>query len=107
MRPILLVPMTPAVDLLPCPKCGQPTDSLKGYRLPTFLLFIFIGASFKHGLVVACPQCMRKELLRLSLINLLPANLLWLVLLVPWYSLAAAFSTTPGHSSAVLKALGR
>ena len=39
-------------DLLPCPECHQPTDSLKGYRLPTFLLFIFVGASFRHALVV-------------------------------------------------------
>ena len=94
-------------DLLPCPECHQPTDSLNGYRLPTFLLFIFIAASFKHALVVACPTCMRKKLLRLGLINLLPANLLWLVLLLPWYSLAAVMTTRPGHSGAVLKALGR
>ena len=40
-------------DLLPCPECGQQTDSLKGYRLPTFLLFILVAASFKHALVDA------------------------------------------------------
>ena len=57
-------------DLLPCPECGQQTDSLKGYRLPTFLLFILVAASFKHGLVVGCPACMRKKLLKLGLINL-------------------------------------
>lgn len=84
---------------LPCPHCGQATDSLKGYRLPTFLLFIGIGASFKHGLVVRCPPCMRKELGRLALINVLPANLLWVVLLVPWYGIAALRSLTKGHSS--------
>lgn len=94
-------------DLLPCPRCGQQTDSLKGYRLPTFLLFILIAASFKHGLVVGCPTCMRKELLKLSLINIIPANILFLVLLLPWYSIAAVLSTTKGHSGAVLKALGR
>ena len=61
----------------------------------------------KHGLVVGCPACMRKKLLKLGLINLLPANVLWVVLLLPWYSLAAVMSTTKGHSGAVLKALGR
>ena len=94
-------------DLLPCPECGQQTDSLKGYRLPTFLLFILVAASFKHGLLFGCPPCMRKKLLKLGLINLLPANVLWVVLLLPWYSIAAVMTTTPGHSSAVLKHLGR
>jgi hypothetical protein len=50
---------------------------------------------------------MRKKLLKLGLINLLPANILWVVLLLPWYSIAAILSTTKGHSGAVLKALGR
>lgn len=83
---------------LPCPHCGRATDSLKGYRLPTFLLFLGIGASFKHGLVVRCPPCMRKELGRLTLINILPANLLWVVLLLPWYGIATLRSFTSGHS---------
>lgn len=83
---------------LPCPHCGRATDSLKGYRLPTFLLFLGIGASFKHGLVVRCPPCMRKELGRLTLINILPANLLWVLLLLPWYGIATLRSLTQGHS---------
>lgn len=83
---------------LPCPHCGQSTESLKRYRLPTFLLFLGIGASFKHGLLVRCPPCMRKELGRLTLINILPANLLWIVLLLPWYGIAALRSFTQGHS---------
>ncbi len=99
--------MRPMEDLLPCPECGQQTDSLKGYRVPTFLLFILVAASFKHGLVVGCPQCMRKKLLKLGLINLLPANILWVVLLLPWYSICAILTTSKGHSGAVLKALGR
>lgn len=94
-------------DLLPCPECGQQTDSLKGYRMPTFLLFILVAASFKHALVVGCPDCMRKKVLKLALINLVPANILWVVLLLPWYSIVAMLTTTKGHSGAVLKALGR
>lgn len=79
--------------------CGTTTDSLKAYRMPTFVLFLFIGASFRSGEVVACPSCMRKTLAKLTLKNLLPANLLWLLLLVPWYAIAALRSLTPGHSA--------
>jgi len=75
--------------------------------MPTFLLFILVAASFKHALVIGCPDCMRKKLLKLALINLIPANILWVVLLLPWYSIAGILSTTKGHSGAVLKALGR
>jgi hypothetical protein len=75
------------------------TDSLKAYRLPTLLIFLWIGASFKHGTVVACPPCMRKELGTLALVNLLPANLLWPLLAAPWYSIAALRSMTKGHSA--------
>lgn len=94
-----------SVSARPCPRCGDSTTALKAYRLPTFLLFLFIAVSFRHGLVVACPRCMRKELLRLAAINLLPANLLWFVLLLPWYGIAAIRSTTAGHSSAAAGAL--
>ncbi len=81
-----------------CPSCYTETTALKAYRLPTFLIFLFFGASFRHQLIVACPSCMRRELGRLALINILPANLLWLLLLAPWYSIAALRSLTPGHS---------
>ncbi len=87
------------MDQLPCPKCGQMTESLKAYRLPTFLLFLWFGASFKHGTVVACPSCMRRELGKLALINILPANLLFPLLVGPWYTIAAIRSTTKGHSA--------
>ena len=87
------------MDQLPCPKCGQMTESLKAYRLPTFVLFLFVGASFKHGEVIACPTCMRKELGKMALINILPANVLWPLLIAPWYSIAALRSATKGHSS--------
>jgi hypothetical protein len=50
---------------------------------------------------------MRKKLLKLGLINLIPANILWFVLLLPWYSICAILTTSKGHSGAVLKALGR
>lgn len=79
--------------------CRQQTESLKVYRLPTFLLFIFVGASFRHGDIAACPPCMRGKLAKLAAINILPANLLWLLLLLPWYSIAALRSMTQGHSA--------
>lgn len=90
------------MDQLPCPKCGQYTESLKAYRLPTFVLFLWFGASFKHGTVIACPSCMRRELGKMALINLLPSNILWPLLIAPWYSIAALRSATKGHSSAAV-----
>lgn len=79
--------------------CHQQTDSLKVYRLPTFLLFLFFGASFRHGDIAACPPCMRGKIAKLTAINILPANLLWLILLVPWYTIAALRTLAKGHSS--------
>ncbi len=82
----------------PCPRCGASTDSLKAFRLPLFLLFLGVAWSLRHGTVVACPRCMRRELGRLTLVNLLPANILWLVLLLPWYGVSALRTFKRGHS---------
>ncbi|MFT5355929.1 MAG: hypothetical protein ACI9KE_003150 [Polyangiales bacterium] len=87
------------METLPCPMCHQQTDSLKVYRLPTFLLFFFFGASFRKSDIVACPPCMRGKMAKLAVINILPANLLWLILLMPWYSIAALRTLAKGHSS--------
>lgn len=48
---------------------------------------------------------MRRELGRLALINILPANLLWLILLAPWYGISALRTLTRGHSSAAPQSL--
>jgi hypothetical protein len=64
---------------LPCPVCQEATDSLKSYRLILFRLFIGIGASHKSATVVSCPSCMRKRLLKLALVNLIPGNVLWVI----------------------------
>ena len=88
-----------------CPVCGKATDSLKAYHVPTFMLFLWVGASFQHGTVVACPSCMRARLAKLTVINILPANLLWLLLLLPWYGISALRSFTRGHSKRALALL--
>lgn len=97
--PRSVMPMTHG--LLPCPRCGVQTDSLKAYRLPLLLLFLGVAWSLRHGTVVACPRCVRRELGRLTLVNALPANLLWVLLLLPWYSIAALRTLTHGHSPSV------
>ncbi len=71
--------------------------------MPVFLLFILVAASFRHGTVVACPPCMRKKLGKLSLINILPANILFLVLVGPWYLVCTMMSFTEGHSSSLVE----
>jgi hypothetical protein len=75
--------------------------------MPELVVFVLIAAWFRRAFIVACPSCMRKKLLRLTLINILPGNVLWLVMLVPWYGICAALSYSKGHSSSVLKALNR
>lgn len=92
--------------MLPCPHCRQPTDSLKSYRLPQLFLCLWIAFSVRHDQVTACPTCMRKTLLKRTLINILPANIVWPFVIVPWMGIAGLMTLTHGHSSSVYKRLG-
>jgi hypothetical protein len=91
------------VDLLPCPMCGQPTDSLKHYRYVRWCAFLLAGAVYQAAEVQACPTCMRAFLRRSLLINVVPANLLWPIFILPWGLILVATSYRKGHSRRALE----
>jgi hypothetical protein len=86
---------------LPCPSCQQPTDSLKSSTMFSIFLFLWIGAWWKMKRVIACPGCLRRELVLSTLLNTLLANLLspivWL-----WHGFLFLRSFSPGHAPEVL-----
>jgi hypothetical protein len=86
---------------LPCPKCNQMTTSLKSYTMVQFLLFVWFFAFWRRQTLTLCPSCMRNELLMKTLINLIPANLLWLFLVLPWHTVLFCMTFSDGHSSKV------
>lgn len=94
-------------DALPCPKCNQMTTSLKNYTMVQFLLFIWFFAFWRRQTMTLCPSCMRNELLMKTLINLIPANLLWLFLVLPWNTVLFCMTFADGHSSKVRFAMNQ
>ena len=84
-----------------CPKCQQPTASLKHYTMIRYLVFVWFFAFWGRKTETACPGCMRKELALSTLINLLPANILWPFIILPWNTVLFCMTFAQGHSSAV------
>ncbi len=91
----------PDALMIRCPHCQQPSPSVKAYTMARFFLFILIGAWWQTKKVVACPSCMRKEIALSTLINLVPANIL-MVLILPWHTALFAMTFAEGHSSEVV-----
>jgi hypothetical protein len=89
-------------DTPPCPRCGQPTDSLKQFRCLSWCLYYIAGAAWQVEYVRACPGCMRRHLARRTLVNIIPANVLWPVLVLPWTAVLFASTYQKGHSPTVL-----
>jgi hypothetical protein len=89
-------------DTPPCPRCGQPTDSLKQFRCLSWCLCYLVGAAWQVEYVRACPGCMRRHLARRTLVNIIPANVLWPILVLPWVAVQFASTYQKGHSPAVL-----
>jgi hypothetical protein len=50
---------------------------------------------------------MRSTILMNAAINVIPANLLWVVLLLPWYTILFFLTFTQGHSDSVRSDLVR
>jgi hypothetical protein len=94
----------PADPPLPCPKCQQQTDSLKQYSVPT-VLFIVIAWAVRKSTEVACPSCMRKTVLRQTLINVPTANILWPLVIVPYAGIEFYLASRKGHSTEIRKRL--
>lgn len=66
-----------------CPVCHRPSDHLKESRLYDFVLFLVIfGAIARTARYTACPACMRKLIIKKTLINIVPAHIAWPVIFV-------------------------
>jgi hypothetical protein len=91
-----------AAAALPCPLCGQATESLKQYQYVRWMVFYLVGASWQQLVLRACPRCMRGQIVRRMVWNIVPANVLWVVLLLPWGLGLLIASRRKGHSPAVL-----
>ena len=90
--------------VFPCPECRRPSDSIKAYTLGT-ILFLLVGAVSWRRREVGCPSCIRGKIALFAAVNLVTANLLWPILILPWATVQLLRSFTRGHSKAVLDAL--
>jgi hypothetical protein len=87
-----------------CPGCGTLTKSLKSYRLIDFLLFIGIYGGARHVTVTACPDCMRREILKRTFSwSILTGNVIWLIAGLPYHLALLIANTTKGHSKRVIE----
>jgi hypothetical protein len=109
---------------IPCPECGQPTDSLKKYGYVTSWWAVLALVFFRREDRVACPACIRQCLWRRSLfivptnlalsiglllvvkaqitpLNVILANLWILCVFLPWTVALAIASFRKGHSKGV------
>jgi hypothetical protein len=94
-----------ATERLVCPICGQSTDSLKQYICYGRCFCLGILFTIQRVAYRGCPLCMRRYLWQMCVKNIIPANLLWLLLLLPQTLLQVAASRAKGHSPSVLKGI--
>lgn len=82
-----------------CPECGKTTDSLKVYRLPAFWLFLGFYLRYSTKGHIACPSCMRKKILLHGFTyNIITANLVWIITILPWSLINILRTLLRGHS---------
>jgi hypothetical protein len=103
------LPVTPvdrsAPLIIVCPVCQKPTDSMKRLRVLTmiFLVLIIQGRGVDY---TSCPSCMRRFILKRTLVNIVTANLIYPIVLISHVTqLLRTF--TPGPSESIKKEFGR
>jgi hypothetical protein len=94
-------------DVLPCPECGQNSNSIKRYTYLNWCAFLWFFAYWQRKTMVACPSCMRKELGIRTAINIVLANILWPFIILPWNGILFCMTFSEGHSSSVKAMLGQ
>lgn len=86
-----------------CPHCGKMTDSLKVYRLPS--VWVFLGPFLRWATEghIACPSCMRKKILLHGMTyNIVTANFIWPVTILPWSIVNLLRTFSKGHSTEIV-----
>ncbi|MEZ6125828.1 MAG: hypothetical protein R3C49_22100, partial [Planctomycetaceae bacterium] len=89
---------------IPCPACGQDSDSVKCYEYIS-MMFAIVAYGYSTNPKTGCPACTRKFIGKNLLVNLPTANLVWPVICVPWAIALLLASFTRGHSKSILKSL--
>jgi hypothetical protein len=84
-------------DQVRCTECGQYSDSIKRYTLGT-LLFLFVFWVWSSRSETACPSCMRAKIASFCIVNLITANVLWPLIILPWTVILFLQTFTQGHS---------
>ncbi len=92
-----------AEEWLPCPICEEMTYCLKQYRYVTWFVFLGHAHVWQPVCYRACPSCMRRFIWRRCLLNLVPANLGWFGVLLPWALVLTVASFRYGHSRAIIE----
>jgi hypothetical protein len=98
-------PSQPTSTSIACPHCRKPTDSLKQYEVIESCVFVLIMAQIQPQIYLACPDCMRGILWRRCLMNIVPANLLWLPYIVPRTIIQHLATYVGGMSPAIRDAI--
>jgi hypothetical protein len=71
------------------------------------MVCIVIAAWWQRNEVTACNKCMRQHILKNALINIVTANIVWPIIILP-YSLYNLYQTfQPGHSESVVEDIYR
>jgi hypothetical protein len=90
------------IDLRRCSWCDELTQSLKAFNLPK-LFFIPIPHVHYHmhetDPTEACPGCMRWVLLKYLACQIITANVLWPILVLPIYLVYFVRTFVKGHSA--------
>jgi hypothetical protein len=83
--------------ILDCSECGKLTNSLKDYRIVHLLICLVLFFQIKKQDYEACPSCMRKKLIERTLINIVPANIAFPIVLII-HTIQFCRTFIPGHS---------
>src|SRR6266487_3053647 len=88
---------------LPCPRCGRMTDSLKQYRYVSRVLCYLIDFTYETTYYRGCPSCIRRLIARRVAWTMIPGNVVWLMLALPWGIGLIVASFRKGHSQDVIQ----
>ena len=90
--------------LIRCPECGELSDSIKRFKMFDYLIFIGIAGWWREVTYTCCPKCMKKHILhKCFTYNILTANIMWLIMILPMSIIQLIRNSRPGHSKAVKK----
>jgi hypothetical protein len=84
---------------LKCPECGRLSDRIKSYRMGLLIFLLLFWVTYMER-EAGCPSCIRKKIASYCAINLVTANLIWPLIILPWSLVLLLDSFCAGHSDA-------